>query len=366
MNTNAGISLFAVTSFAGRVGPSRCHLLKEVEVNLAELADGAESTSLWGPGANSGNEAGEFFVQMALSHPEHRELLRRLAEPPPTSTPALVLREVGDGGGIDLAAWFAGDDPTLLLVDCKRFDTSVGLADMQKQLGQAMRLAAGVLPNFQVGTASFRTKLVLLRGYRPGLKPPVPRAPRPGWRGEDGNLRLVPPPEWWGYIPFRKETKHYVAMGKFEALERNRDAADLFRAVTKGKGPEPTPGIPDSAQRHDLLPGLNAQVIRGEDWAWADVHPSTKLQRRALVDGAFRDGVEQRIALLRQRAEGVEGWQYLGEENSMGVMRLNWKHTGKPPLGSSAGEVLDQFVGVVLRLLEDEEPGKCAGPGRTS
>lgn len=330
MNSNGPMWL-RITSFGDRVAASRSVSLEILEE--PPVLAGLVRSQLWGVGGNAGDDLGEWGLQLGLFNPSNEDVLKRMAGVVKKAKRQFSAREVGDGGGMDVVALFDDDDKrVLLLLDCKRNEWSAGLASASKQYAQGVRVALGALSNLSFVPPPNTVKWILLRGWHPGIATEVLPSPGedgialPTWSHDPGCGAIgIPSPEWWGYCPLQHETKdeHYVVVGPW----------DSFGGIGKALGecmkqPKQPPFPVRSVFGDNPIVGgseWSVDVTVGSDFTELSVYPRTK----DYID-LFRNATGDATAFLKRLREIAKDalddpWEYAGEENGKGCVRLFWR-----------------------------------------
>lgn len=310
----APFRLFRIDGHELALGGQRCARLRLWSGEVPRL-DSAHWSHLWGNGGNVASWYGEAGLQRALANPNNRELVELIAG---STKLRAVLREVGDGGGCDLAIFHEQDHATrLTLVDCK------GAADTKRkaQLVQAHRIVLATVPNLWTEPPLRSVRLVMLAPWRPAEPPDSARA-RPRWHG-DANIDFEA--EWWGYVPFRCGEEEYVYFGGWSELSASPELRALHQRRTAARIETVQPG------RNIAIHGLLLETHRIGGVVRGTLRISAKDYASAMGTTTKAKSTAAAVFIECRSAGGLRSgtWQYIGETNDKGFVRLVWERTGR-------------------------------------
>jgi hypothetical protein len=175
-------------------------------------------STLWARAEESRSE-----IASALALPANRRALTALAGVPDDSRVAWTVREIGSSGAMDLVALVrrSSGGEILLFVDCLGARTSP--ARLREQVAQAVRNALSTLAKVDVGDQQPETRLIILSGWRRGVRVPTEARPLPALQREPAVLERIPEPQAWGHVAFVRESRPaeiYVALGPWAEFDR--------------------------------------------------------------------------------------------------------------------------------------------------
>lgn len=283
--------------------------------------DGAPfaGTSIWMEGNDGENELN---FQRTLFLRRNLPFLRELAGITEDMEPVFAAREIGGAGSVDVAVLFRDKHhrrpQTLVLIDCKDAKPH-GRTGLVQQCAQAYRLAQAAFPNldFDPPLMPDEVRLVLISGMGrcEGLPAEITSMPRPGWC-IDGEFVAIPEPIVHVYLPVAiKEMDGREQWLAVQRLAPTMASSDLWRAAWAA-----------TARR------LNSSLATGKYGARHDFHFLAVGAREHLkaLGGMDVEGSDAKAirALLRDGRAAVPpgpGWQFAGETNDKGFVRLWWK-----------------------------------------
>jgi hypothetical protein len=286
----------------------------EEGADLAEIVahpESVEPSALW----TGGNRfEGEVGLQRSLILRCNRHVLQLLAST--TDRVEVALRELGTGGGIDVAALFrdATGISRVLYVDCKDLKPARS-ADLKSSFQQAKRLVLGARGSISLDTGAAE-KVVLLRGYSGVTTALVPLQ----------ESKIGCEIELWGLLSVLLGGERRLIVGKWADLDES-PVRDFPQALQKRPVADEKQLTPQSHPQDDAL----KVELAG-----------------AFVVGSLRLRAEDhRTGVATQPQAGLGPWLYRDEHNEKGVVRLYWMKPWEP--GDSL-ESLVEDLGERLRI----------------
>jgi len=261
----------------------------------------ASRTSLWAEG-NSGTSELDLQQSLACSD-EALSLLAQESEPP-----ALVMREIGGSGGIDVAAFF-GKTGKLLLVDCKNSKPATPKS-MRDQRVQANRLALSTLSN--ITPLPPVVTVVLLAGWS-AFSEDRAFEHLGGWGSSRSprDLARIPSAERWGVIPFALEgdQQQWCVIGRWDAIS-SCGLSELSRISLSHRPYGRVEPFADGLLLREDAPSLFTLRVPAATYAAATGASSASSPVRLLLDSAYAGNLD------------MPGVTFLGETNEKGNVRM--------------------------------------------
>jgi hypothetical protein len=340
------LHLYRLAGYELDLGGQRCARLGRVD--LAELGTGGYTlspTDLWGKGGNEAPERGEAGLQRALASSRNTDLLSTVCQLSDMHLDA-VMREVGAGGGADIAvlATDSANQRHLRLVDCKPAHHT----DVREQWVGATRIALAAIPCFAFKPAPASIRIVLLGGCSPlharEMPPTEDQCIIPAW-WQDGCRVCIPRMDFWGYLPFARcndsKDEELVLVGPRVDMVNPGLAQDVAREIAGKKKFQP----PEYRENYKKLGGCSDACL--------ELALTRHFARASVVVGkagnldmleTWRPACTP-LRRLRELAygEAPEPWWFVGESNDKGFVRLNWESRTKPEFAPDYAEAERQM-----------------------
>ena len=302
-----------------------------------------------------GGEESRAELVAALALPANRRVLLTLAAVPEDCKVLWTIREVGGANTMDLVARIrrpSGGD-VLLMVSCLAALASP--ARLREQAAQTVRTALSTMAKVNLADRPAWTKLVLLSGWRKGVRVPNEATPLPALQREPAVLDPVPEVQFWGFLPFVCGSMDdiFVTIAQWQDFHDPRYhelSREMVPVPWKRWDAEEIEGYGDGALMEVEEHGGRVQV---------SLRLKSSAHKSSLKEDRHGSRVLRRIRALRSACYSghlsVGAGRFVGETIEDGIPRLHWNWAeGQAPSAEAARAAV---VAVLARFgSSDDDP----------